>query len=661
MTERIIRNTEKESINNDSEQEIVTPNINSKEEQSDDIVNRIRSILDLNEVALSNDPEGIAKIHKEFAQMEIQITHEQKEVTTLNKQLSELRQKQSELWNDENNLQETLYNRQQKSIVKLKKLFRISDKNVTNIKSQIEGLPRHQEEIRDEISRIDNNIWAKTKSVKDLATKKTDIYPNYFEQFETPLSIEGKKELLKFDALSKLSTEEYISLWRRLNPQFMTHITRQGVRDHNSMVYHSAGLGEFHSGFTKMLEDDLQLRTPMEVRDGLYNVNKQSASALLEKIVYPEANSSEEALTKLNAHYSSAAFLPAWPDRRAVHMAQLTVLDEYYGGETGNEIFIVYPTDVLASQCRIAHASSFTEAETIQERRHNDAMIFPDPEKPSLPLDAGLIFIPKNQMVDLKTGSKYASREVVLDGKKATEVLEDEELIAKFEAYMRSLTVDSLEIQNINIMNQKLLELGFKDENVTRIIDLMRANDCAELNFFLKNRYFEMTKDGIPDTTFDSVGQPVITESFLSQSPKYFLKLAHAGYKTPDNLVSSQEYWENYFAAHPEQQPKHVIFYEEADPSRAIINFIEDNNIGKQVSSYQVGYSGNQKTSLLSRDDIKNDCNNPQQGDSYLGFSDSVIEIGSEDSRNEDSFAWQGYDKLMEIAKELIDKHYNNK
>ena len=65
-------------------------------------------------------------------------------------------------------------------------------------------------------------------------------YESLPEEMPSP---EEKKAELTFEKMAELSTEEYLELWKHLNPFYVTHVTRQGVRDHNSMIYHSGGMG----------------------------------------------------------------------------------------------------------------------------------------------------------------------------------------------------------------------------------------------------------------------------------------------------------------------------------------------------------------------------------------------------------------------------------
>ncbi len=104
------------------------------------------------------------------------------------------------------------------------------------------------------------------------------------------------------------------------------------------------------------------------------------------------------------------------------------------------------------------------------------------------------------------------------------------------------------------------------------------------------------------------------------------LKSTGANWKRAEITVSSEEYWENYFAHHPRQRPKHIIFYN-GDPTSAIYEFKEKNNIGQADVSQTEG--------------------------KLLGFDDRHIADMQKDSR-----AHPGYDELIETAHRVIASHY---
>ena len=89
----------------------------------------------------------------------------------------------------------------------------------------------------------------------------------------------------------------------------------------------------------------------------------------------------------------------------------LRVGDNFYGGERGNEVFFVYPSDVLASQNDYSFngwQKDFTKMQS--EDKWNGVFVWPqDMNNPGISVDAGVVFLPGNIPVDPETGSKYAS------------------------------------------------------------------------------------------------------------------------------------------------------------------------------------------------------------------------------------------------------------
>ncbi len=96
-----------------------------------------------------------------------------------------------------------------------------------------------------------------------------------------------------------------------------------------------------------------------------------------------------------------------------------------------------------------------------------------------------------------------------------------------------------------------------------------------------------------------------------------------------EDTIPAKEYWERYFTQHPEQKPKHIIFYN-GDPTTAIHEFQQKNNIGRADVSTEEG--------------------------KLLGFDDRHVLNMHEDPRAE-----VGYDELMDIAHRIIAEHYGNR
>ncbi len=127
--------------------------------------------------------------------------------------------------------------RTQKLIVKLKGLVGVSDEQVSKLQSEIESIKTEKNNLYQQASILEKEIRALQEKGARIPQPRELLNAYYEKAANTPLSNEQKRDLLKPEVLASLSTEQYIALWKRLNPYFLTHVTRQGFRDHNSMTH----------------------------------------------------------------------------------------------------------------------------------------------------------------------------------------------------------------------------------------------------------------------------------------------------------------------------------------------------------------------------------------------------------------------------------------
>ncbi len=509
-------------------------------------------------------------------------------------------------------------------LVKLKGKLGIGDKKVSELEAQLEG-------VRTERGTLNEQAVQTAQELEELKQKQAEI-PDpkellraYYEKTETqPLTNQEKRELLVPEVLSSLSTEEYIALWRRLNPYFLSHVTRQGFRDHNAMIYHSGGLQQFHDGFVSVLGDDKQLRPPLAIHQGLRTRDEASVQAYLSSWVL-EAPNQQEAQERFNKllHFTLAS-APNFPDKTAVHLATQLVADEYYGGERSNEIFFVYPSDVIASQYNFAFngwEKDFTKPQS--ETKWNDVFVWPHTvDNPGIPVDAGVVFLPETTPVDPNTGSKYASEVKMVDGKEQRVLVEDTNLVNTFSEWVRNLNEESPlkkafvdfsqsrgdsnwhEVRRIlvDVATKELQGLGFSEDA-----------SVAFANQFIIN--LQWSKD--------------ITYELLEKE----LKASGANWKRAENPIPAKEYWESYFTKNPSLKPKHIIYYD-GGPTTAVYDFQQKNNIGRADTSSSEGI-------LLGFDDhhVK-----------LIQSGDMVVE--------QDPRAMVGYKELVEMGNKIIAEHY---
>ena len=441
-------------------------------------------------------------------------------------------------------------------------------------------------------------------------------------------SPEQKKTELTFEKVAKLSTEEYLELWKRLNPFYVTHITRQGVRDHNSMIYHSGGMGALHDGFKSVLRDGKDLRSPAEVYYGvLPDFTEEDVAKAIDKMMadsdYYDGMLPEQIVDILPVNDSFASADP-WADSCAIHFAQHTVLDDYYGGETGNEVFYIFPTDVIASQCKFGgHMhDGLTTAQVQSEREWNDLFVWP--EDGAVPLDAGFVFLPKSQMVDRRTGSRYSTQEIADEtGEIILSPEKDEERISRFKEWLDSLSDESPEVVSLkenndnSLLREKVREIGIPEHCISGIVD--HGKGYIILEYIKKKHLGDMYYP--PEEQLERMTQEEISD----YSVRKYLSAHSADLKEAKDVVTAQEYWEQYFAEHPDLRPAHIIYYD-GDPSKAVRDFLVNHGILEEKTR-RYGNSRDREQMITGPGD------STERDGKMLGFDDHYIGSGTEDEK----------------------------
>jgi hypothetical protein len=236
---------------------------------------------------------------------------------------------------------------------------------------------------------------------------------------ERPLSKHEKELFLNPESLANLSREEYIAVWRQLSPNFVSHITRQGYREpENTHGYHSKGLGEFHNNFVEMLNDGLELKSKFSkngieeaVLEHLAHFDPHEYKTLESGEQLEDKNNAwkyvkDKLLTGVNGRHTNAM------DESALHLATEQVV-ESYGAEKNNQIFIIYPSDLIASQFNFTFDGAGRGQSFINnagaESVNNDLFVWDKEQSTNtkLTLQAGVVFLPKSTLVNKDNGSKY--------------------------------------------------------------------------------------------------------------------------------------------------------------------------------------------------------------------------------------------------------------
>lgn len=435
---------------------------------------------------------------------------------------------------------------------------------------------------------------------------------------ETPLTNQEKRDLLKPEALAQLSTEEYVDLWKRMNPQYLSHVTKQGFYDGDATPPYDEP-NRLDTDLPKIMHTTKNMLPYMS----LYyfpNIGEKSVKDKLVSSVLKDNVDKESAQREFNDMLSWSlreSVAPRYADISSIHFASQTVPDDAYGAERGNAIFFVFPTDVLASQYNFSVMGREKDLRyPTREIGWNDVFVWPDVVAGSgIPLDAGLIFIPEKVLVDPLTGSRYASEIKEVNGVETRVVIEDVALVDRFTKWSKTLDKDSKAVQLAQQYFSK------RDGTSAKQLDDLCINELQNIGFH-------------PDAINSFL--PKLKRDLMLWNPETveetFAKLigeSKEKYKRAENTISTKEYWERYFSEHPDEKPKHIIYYY-GDPTTAVAQFEKQNGIGAADTSKIDG--------------------------PLLGFDDHHVTDMKNDPR-----ANQGHDELVNLGNKIITEHYASK
>lgn len=587
---------------------------------SPNITNVKNELVNVHTISKNIDQEGRNDTAKKIADAREDTKSTSQTIDSNEEKVKEISNLTTINYKQERQMVEDLGFRLETFVVKLKNLVGIDDKQMVNLQEKIDA-------IQSESNLLYKQSFELSTEISNLKEKQIDIpNPNqlletYYEKIATtPISNEQKRDLLTPEILSNLSTDEYIALWRRLNPHFLGHITRQGFRDHTGgdvMVNHHGGYQEFVNGFVDVMKNGKNILPPLS-RLGLINREDSTIKSFLSEMLIE--NTSKESAKDMfyKLLNSTMASAPKYPDITSTHFTAQIIADRYYGGESENEVFFVYPSDVLASQYNFAFngwEKDFTKPQS--ELKWNDVFVWSDPNSPGIPVDSGIVFLPENTPVDPDTGSRYASEKKIIDGLEQRIMIEDINLVNSFLKWGE--TIDQQPFFKIyakykNEKNNSTKE-EFRIECQKSIVDDLNKLNIPynSLNYIANNLMEKMYwRDSIDENLF----REIIENSAIN------IKLA-------ENTVSAKEYWEKFFENNPDLKPKHIHYYD-GDPTNAIYKFQQQNNIGRANTSNTDG--------------------------KLLGFDDMHILDMEKDPRSN-----VGYDELIQKSNKIIDDYYSQK
>ena len=359
-----------------------------------------------------------------------------------------------------------------------------------------------------------------------------------FNEFDFELS----RNELKDDKIKNLTLEEFVELLKDLElpANGCMHITRQGIRDHGLLAEHQVGKYTFFNSFKSLLGSGT-FKSPLMARmdsgtllrdflqmnnEHVFNLNsKQELVDSVKKIL------TEHYLNKRHTH-----------DYLAMHFTSDNVHDSSYGCETGNEIFMYFPTAYIASQTNFNSENTMffdTDGQSPVYKgdctfSNNDLFVY---KENGIDLGCGVIFIKDNALVDAVTGSKYS-----LDG--------NQELIIEEEKLSQAMNFCEENKQNILELAQEGLSavIEYLEDN---LLDFMEEVDEMFVENLISNLRYSYKE---------------LRDVFIAS--RQFFRLA-------ENPISSREYWENYFSENPDARPSKIFYYTSETPRDAYVEFLE--------------------------------------------------------------------------------------
>lgn len=612
-----------------------------KQEDPIDIKEIKKKLIDPRYISKKLNPEGRKKIANDVLNQRERLRSIKRDLEDKKKLLDEL------IW----------------KVNELTKSLNILEKNVDNLK-RISLDDEIQKQKTLQINLIEQELEKNNQIIKELEEKIKSLIQmrleikipqkisDYYEEIShLPLNQEEKRKFLKPEILKQLTLNEYIYLWKRLKPHYFSYLMPQGLKDNFDNSFYIGDIGEFIDGFKKILKDDKMLRPFLATTWGLLLRDEETIKKFLEKEIFSKSRSVEEAKKNLidmfEGNFSNSSL---YPEKTALRFAHETVhnFDDPYDREEKNEIFVIFPTDFIVSQYyySLGIANDF------------DALVWTgDLNNPGISIDAGIVFIPADDLVDPETGFKYASK--IENGKRIPLINED--LTKKFVDWFNSI-FDQLEFKKLwrlyietfdKNLETKSSDSNFGSNYLESIFNYL-LTQLKELGF--DNEAAQRLKDEVFKTlhilTYTNPNRELTKEEVSKINVEQILIIKRANFQKPKNPITSKEYWEKYFDTYPEFKPKHIVFYKGQNPISAVSNFLLENRIK---------YS--KREAFKKYQNISTDIFDDE--DKSLGFNDHYIKdyvvkkVPSTREERESSVVWQGYEDFIKMAEKIIEEHYS--
>lgn len=349
-----------------------------------------------------------------------------------------------------------------------------------------------------------------------------------------PLSKEEQDKYLSEETLVSMDMDDYLLLVKRLSGHYVSHVTRYGIREQTFMSTgggHTKSKGEFIDNFTQILETkklNSFFTNLLDKTDYAKEVIKDYIAVLKE---HDRDISKEEILDKVSSRLLGDV-MPSGTrkgDKSGFHVGVNDILSHYYGSEINYDIYFYYPAEVVAKN--YYHDISLKAYPNARNSDwYNDQIIFTQGK--GIPVDAGICCIPESIEVDKNTGSQY-----------------------KLDENMKPI-LDSVTQNHIEFFREEGGEYGL----FRKILDQLKDTKKDQKN---KSEELQRVSEELKFKNYDIFlkfyenyrrTNGCDLERFYKQNQMIYIK------PEKEKLVTSKEFWENYFNKNPDKKPNKIIY-----------------------------------------------------------------------------------------------------
>lgn len=363
-----------------------------------------------------------------------------------------------------------------------------------------------------------------------------------------------------------LEMEHYLETWRGLPANVLTHVSRIG-RDHAGFSEHRLGIGEIKGEFKGLLEAGRLQSVVGRVLIG-ETIDEVTSRRMLNQFAGDDLTNPDlpAFMINLRSHGNPRSF----SDYTSVHFAESVVLDSFYGGEKGNEVFFVLPKIAAAQH---AYRGRYLKGSAAQNL-HNDTWVW-TPGHTGIDINAGIVFLPESARVDPETGSRYR---LGPDGK----------MITREEAVKALVGV-------VGEAKALLSEKGYYAD-MDDIINMLKNVPASSLPDMRDPRLwnaFPGNRSLLQFVQYESTNDKEEYEERKLRVAKGLLSDVGILYEevSAGRSVSSKDYWTEYFLAKPTSRPSRIVYYSDADPTTALTKWLKTNGISEEADFEKIGLS----------------------------------------------------------------------